>query len=131
MPRKSGKNDSQQMKPPTLFGDQAMQDMKKPALGFSFRLAGDKLQRECEKSITERGGTIIRPGDGPADFLVTKRATPKRRAIAEKGHMAIITPAKLAKIIDDRAALKRAKPKGMKALSHNSPFKNGRVQKPT
>lgn len=119
------------MKSPTLFGDQAMQDMEKPALGFSFRIAGYKLQREWEQFITERGGTIIGPGDGPADFLVTKRATHKRRAIAEKGHMATITPAKLAKIIDDRAALKRAKLKGMKALSHNSSFKNGRVQKST
>jgi len=102
------------MKAPTLLSDQAMQDMEKPALGFSFRLAVDKIQRKWEQIITERGGTIIWQGDEPADFLVTKRATPKRRAIAEKGHMATITPAKLAKIIDDRAALKKAKLKGMK-----------------
>ena len=119
------------MKVPTLFSDQAMQDMGKPALGLSFCFTDHEIQRKQEKPITERGGTIIWPGDGPADFLVTKRATPKRRAIAEKGHMATITPAKLAKIIDDPAALKRAKLKGMKALSPNSPFKNGRVQKPT
>ena len=131
MPRKSGEKDSQQMKVPTLLSDQAMQDMEKPALGLSFCSPDYNILREWEQSITERGGTIKWPGDGPADFLVTKRATPKRRAIAEKGHMATITPAKLAKIIDDPAALKRAKLKGMKALSPNSPLKNGRVQKPT
>lgn len=131
MLRKSGKKDPQQMKAPKLFSAQVMQDMEKPALGVSFCSPDDKILRELEQIITSRGGTIKWPGDGPADFLVTKRATPKRRAIAEKGHMATITPAKLAKIIDDRAALKRAKLKGIKALSPNSPFKNGRAQKPT
>lgn len=131
MPSKSGKKDSQQMQSPTLISEQAMQDMEKPAQGVIFCVTDYAIQRELEQIITERGGTIIWPGDGPADFLVTKRVTSKQRAIAEKDRMAIITPAKLAKIIDDRTAVKKAKLKGIKALSHIKPPKNGRVQKST
>lgn len=50
-----------------------------------------------KRSITERGGTVTMPESEPADFMVAGRAAPERLAIAQKGFMATITPAKLKK----------------------------------
>lgn len=86
-----------------------MQAPEKSLFRFSFRFTDDETARKMKRPVTERGGTVTMPDDAQADFLVTERATPGRLAIARKGFMATITPAKLTKIMDDRQAMLKAR----------------------
>ena len=69
-------------------------------------------QRNGAKNETARhGARRNRRNTGKrtaADFLAAERATSGRLAIARKGFMTTITPAKLTKIMDDRQAMLKA-----------------------
>ena len=82
-----------------------MQDPGKSPFQFSFRFTDNETAQKMKQPITERGGTVTIPESEPADFLAAERATSERLAIARKSFMAVITPARPEKIMDDRQAM--------------------------